>query len=74
MNVDIIQYYEILLICFIRICLRRPRETELDEPIEMREDNNTNMHRAYRTPSERKAQEKLFDSLMPKKKVDTSLR
>lgn len=51
----------------------RIRETELDESIEIHNGDNI-MHRAYRTPNERKAQEKLFQSLMPQKKVDKSQR
>lgn len=42
---------------------------EFDKSIEIHDVDN-NMHRAYRTPSERKAQEKLFQSLVPQKTVD----
>lgn len=38
------------------------------------ENNTTSFNRAYRTPSERKAHEKLLQSLMSKKSVDKSLR
>ncbi|XP_022162696.1 coiled-coil domain-containing protein R3HCC1L isoform X2 [Myzus persicae] len=40
-------------------------ETELDDA-EMHGENNSSIHRAYRTPNERKAQERLFQSLKPK--------
>jgi len=45
---------------FNRIC-----ETELDDA-EMHDENNSSLHRAYRTPNERKAQERLLQSLKPK--------
>ncbi|XP_060875460.1 uncharacterized protein LOC132948823 isoform X2 [Metopolophium dirhodum] len=40
-------------------------ETDLDDA-EMHDGNNSSIHRAYRTPNERKAQERLFQSLKPK--------
>ncbi|XP_008184762.1 R3H and coiled-coil domain-containing protein 1 isoform X1 [Acyrthosiphon pisum] len=39
-------------------------EAELDDA-EMHDGNNSSIHRAYRTPNERKAQERLFQSLKP---------
>lgn len=51
----------------------RFRQTEeLEESDELHNEYDTSKHRAYRTPSERKAQEKLLQSLMPEKKVDKS--
>lgn len=52
----------------------RLRETETEESNMIHNENDACVHRAYRTPSERKAQEKLFQSLMPKKKVDKNAR
>lgn len=43
----------------------------MEEPNEIHDENITSI-RAYRTPSERKAQEKLFHSLMPKKVEKTA--
>ncbi|KAL5235609.1 hypothetical protein ACI65C_003019 [Semiaphis heraclei] len=40
-------------------------ETELDDA-EMHDENNSSLHRAYRTPNERKAQERLLQSLKSK--------
>lgn len=54
---------------FCRFC-----ETELEESDTIHNENYVCMHRAYRTPSERKAQEKLFQSLMPKIKYDKCVR
>ncbi|XP_026804099.1 coiled-coil domain-containing protein R3HCC1L isoform X2 [Rhopalosiphum maidis] len=47
-------------------------EIEL-EGAEKHDENNSSIHRAYRTPNERKAQERLFQSLKPKK-LDPSTR
>ncbi|KAL4090437.1 hypothetical protein QTP88_025272 [Uroleucon formosanum] len=47
-------------------------ETELDDA-EMHDENKSIIHRAYRTPNERKAQERLFQSLKPKT-LDPSTR
>ncbi|XP_025407747.1 uncharacterized protein LOC112681679 [Sipha flava] len=44
----------------------------LEESNEILDENDTNINRPYRTPNERKAQEKLLQSLLPKKKLDTS--
>ncbi|VVC44485.1 R3H domain [Cinara cedri] len=44
------------------------RETESEQPNEIVDQKNNDMHQAYRTPIERKAQEQLFKSLMPEKK------
>lgn len=41
---------------------------EFDKSMEIHDGDK--MHRPYRTPSERKAQQKLFQSLEPQKKVD----
>jgi len=44
------------------------RYCEVDvEDAERHDENNSSAYRAYRTPNERKAQEKLFQSLKPKK-------
>jgi len=44
------------------------RYCEVDvEDAERHDENSSSAYRAYRTPNERKAQEKLFQSLKPKK-------
>ncbi|CAH1736750.1 unnamed protein product [Aphis gossypii] len=46
----------------------KPMYCEVDvEDAERHDENNSSAYRAYRTPNERKAQEKLFQSLKPKK-------
>lgn len=52
----------------------RLREPETEESNMIHNENDACVHRAYRTPNERKAQEKLFQSLMPKKKIITNAR
>ncbi|XP_025190569.1 uncharacterized protein MAL13P1.304 [Melanaphis sacchari] len=52
----------------------KPMYCEVDlEDAERHNENNSSIHRAYRTPNERKAQERLFQSLKPKK-IDPSTR
>jgi len=50
----------VILNLFYRIC-----ETELDN-VEMHDENNSSLHRAYRTPNERNAQERFLQSLKSK--------
>lgn len=45
--------------------LNRLCETELDDA-ETHDENNSSLHRAYRTPNERMAQERLLQSLKSK--------
>jgi len=52
----------------------KPMHCEIElEGAEKHDENNSSIHRAYRTPNERKAQERLFQSLKPKK-LDPSTR